>query len=273
MHDRGGQVRRRLGPDPAKRHRALADVLRHHDPVRSLEGRRARHHLVRHDPERIDVAAGIHLFACRLLGAHVRGSTNRNSGTRHRCNGRVGRDGARNAEIHEHRAAGLAVEQDVFRLDIPVDDARLAGGVERGRQIGRDPRRLGGIEPAIPGQALAERLAGYIVHDIEKEILARTCRMHRHDVGVSQPGDGPGFRQEAAGESFVGGELGVNDLDRHVAVERGIPGAVHDAHASAPDLVPQLVLGAEGELQAAGEIRSEISHARHSGGSPRQGSP
>ena len=90
---------------------------------------------------------------------------------------------------------------------------------------------------------------------------------------MAEPRDGPGLGQKAAGETFVRGELGMNDLDRHIPVERGIPGTVHHAHPAAPDLGSQLVLGSERKLQTAGQIGSEFSHTRDSGGSPRRGSP
>src|SRR5262249_8658872 len=98
------------------------------------------------DAEAENVATLIRFFALALLGSHVcRRSENRTGMRRHRRerigagrtvqvrvrvrqSGRRGRDGAGKAEVG-HAHAPVNVAEDVFRLEITMDDAdRVRGG-------------------------------------------------------------------------------------------------------------------------------------------------
>jgi threonine dehydratase len=62
-----------------------------------------------------------------------------------------------------------------------------------------------------------------------------------HDPGVGQPGHGTGLAGEADPALGGLGQVGVEQLHRHLAVEGAVPAAVDHGHASAPDLLEQLV--------------------------------
>src|SRR2546425_12930426 len=76
--------------------------------------------LIQHAAETVDVAARIELaLAQRLLRTHVLGRAHRESRLRESLPGRGARRQS-DPEIGDHRLA--FVEQDVLRLDVPMDD-------------------------------------------------------------------------------------------------------------------------------------------------------
>jgi len=114
-------------------------------------------------------------------------------------------------------------------------------------------------------ETLAQAFSRYHVHHVPEEVGAGSGGVNADDVGVLEPGDGAGLGQEAAGDAVVGGELGVNDLHGNGPVERGVDGPEDDAHAAAPELVLEVVLGSQCRLQAAHQI-GNLLHRGYSGG-------
>ncbi len=107
----------------------------------------------------------------------------------------------------------LHVEQDVLRLDVPVDDLGLVGG---GQAVGhvRDDRDGGlGGETAFAVQAGAQIGAAYEVHD-QGEVVAVHHEVPDGDhVGVVEPEQGGAFLYEAADQLLVGREVLTEQLD------------------------------------------------------------
>jgi hypothetical protein len=64
------------------------------------------------------------------------------------------------------------------------------------------------------------------------------------DVGVVQGGDGLGLTLEATEAVGIGRDLGTEDLEGHLPLQAGIPGAVDLPHSSRPEGLEDLV-GAE----------------------------
>ena len=96
-------------------------------------------------PQRIDVGPGVQRTpADHLLGTHVgqRADHYALAGER-----RILRraDRSRDAEIGQQRMG--AIQQDVLRLEIPVDDLAGMGEVERARDFAGDPERFGQRQP------------------------------------------------------------------------------------------------------------------------------
>ncbi len=65
------------------------------------------------------------------------------------------------------------MDQDIGRLDIAVNDALTMGVIQCGTQLTDQPRNFAGSEWTFARQALPERLAGDIGHDVVQEINAR----------------------------------------------------------------------------------------------------
>ena len=80
------------------------------------------------------------------------------------------------------------------------------------------------LQPVREGLPL-EQLHHQIVHAI---LVADVVQ--RADVRVVQLGDGAGLALEAGAHFRGGGQMRGQHLDRHVAAEAGVVGAVHLAH-------------------------------------------
>jgi hypothetical protein len=62
-----------------------------------------------------------------------------------------------------------------------------------------------------------------------------------NDVGMVESGESLGLALEAGQPVGVRGEVGRQDLERHLAVQGRIPGPIHLSHATRPELVEDLV--------------------------------
>src|SRR5206468_4852167 len=135
---------------------------------------------------------------------------------------------------------------DVRGLDVAVEDPVLVGVVERPRQLLEHPHRLtqlhGLAEPVRQGSSLDE-----LEHQVGEVVLVAEVE-DLQDVRMLETGDRPRLLLEAlAVERVVGEEVG-EDLDRHVAVESGVVGAVDGRHAAAADALEQTVGPDRGSL-------------------------
>ena len=77
-----------------------------------------------------------------------------------------------------------------------------------------------------------QRGAVHELHDHEVEAVGAVEVVHLHDVGVPQRGHGPRLAAETGHEGGVGGQVGVQELEGHGAVEARVVGLVHGGHAA-----------------------------------------
>ncbi len=108
-------------------------------------------HLVEYDPQGIDVGPVVDLERLlHLLGGHVAQRADHLLGA-----GERGVRRHRPQELGEAEVGDLdvapAVEKDVLRLDIPVDDPLIVGVLERFADLRDDPERLLGFQPPLRG--------------------------------------------------------------------------------------------------------------------------
>ena len=90
---------------------------------------------------------------------------------------------------------------------------------------------------------LGEGLALHKLHRDEMDPVGLFDGMDGDDVGVLERGHGLGLALEALAALGVASELLGQHLERHVAVEPGVAGAVHLAHATLAELLDDLVMG------------------------------
>jgi len=77
-------------------------------------------------------------------------------------------------------------------------------------------------------------------HGVEVDAVLFAGGVDRHDVAVVQAGGGLGLAVEALHRGGGQARPRGQDLQRHPAVERGLPRLVDDAHAAAPQLANDL---------------------------------
>ena len=91
------------------------------------------------------------------------------------------------------------------------------------------------------------------LHSDVRDVIMQAEVEHRQDVGVLEAGYLDGFAAEALISLAVGG---VEHLERHVALQRQLAGAVDRAHGALTDLVDNLEAA---QLLAAGEVHESMA--------------
>ena len=141
--------------------------------VASFDGAPPGEHLVEHQAERVDVAARRHFAAGELFRGHVGGRTGAQRLARR----------AGEAEVGDPDLA-VAVEHDVRRLQIAMDDAPVVGGGETGADLARE------LDGAVLGEASdaadqrREILAVHVFHRQERVPLVLADVIDAADVGM-----------------------------------------------------------------------------------------
>jgi hypothetical protein len=204
-----------------------------------------------------------------LLGRHVGRGADRGADLRERRRQRaalrrlVGRDleqllgrlgvvgEPRDPEVEDADPA-VGGDQHVGGLEVAVDDAGLVRGVEPFAGGDEDledraQRSFGRRQP------LAQGLALDVLHRQEHLAVVDPDVEHRDDVGMRQPRQRLGLALHA-GAPDRARLRGADDLDRDLAIELGIEGAIDHAHAAGADLIDDQVttdLGAGGDRRLA----------------------
>ena len=148
--------------------------------------------------------------------------------------GQPGAGHADDAEVEDLQRPAIVVDHQVGRLDVAMDHARLVRvGQPRAQafhhlELAHDRNRL------APANQLRERLAADELHRDERPAVEDAELVDRDDVGVRQAAGGAGFTLEALPHLLVVEAL-AQELDRDGAIERGIAGEIHVAHAAALD--------------------------------------
>ena len=210
------------------------------------EGQPARERLVEDDAEPVDVGAAVELeAAARLLRAHVRGRAAHHAGAGD-GGGRAGAGDLGDAEVEElgdHLAAGEAVEEDVARLDVAVDDPLVvrqregAGHVADRRQHVERPEGAGALEDGV------ERVAREQLHHQEgRAVLGVADVEHVDDARVADAPADAGLGEEALdGGGILGGDAGSHHLDGDLAAEGVVDRSPDDSHPALPEEADQPV--------------------------------
>ena len=126
-------------------------------------------------------------------------------------------------------------------------------------------------------QAGGEVLALDEVHDQERTGGIR-ARVHaRDDVLVAQDGGREGLAPKSVGQVAVGADLGSKQLERDIASEAGVVGAIDRRHPASPDDVAQPVAVRDEPLAVRNRFGS-LGHAADDrpvspNGSPGRGRP
>jgi len=156
-----------------------------------------------------------------------------------------------------HEGGAVAREEDVLRLDVPMDDAVLVGVVQRAGGLPADLE--GHIHGKLPLAAnpVAEALALDEGHG-EPQPAGDLARVqHGEDVRVLQPGGEADLALESLRPQRRG-QLGVEHLERHRPVVPKVLGQVNDGHAPAAELALDLVAIPQSRAEVHQGIRHEV---------------
>ena len=228
----GGQ----LGPALAGRGHRRAHVRVHlRDVVVALEGRGAGQSLEEHAAERVDVGAPVAAIALDSLGGEVVDRADDRTGV-----GQPGRRGGMPGDAEVGQIGVLAllrrVDQHVRRLDVAVDQFSAMRRRERRRNLPHEPARALGLQAALAAVDQGAQVRSLdVAHDQVEHALALTRLVDGDHVGVLDRRGDARLALEALAEGHVPGELWSDRLERHLAVERELGGAVDDSHPAPAD--------------------------------------
>src|ERR1019366_3509520 len=158
---------------------------------------------------------------------------------------------------------------DIGRFQIAMDDPFR---VSRGKS-------MGDLDPDFHGRVLGKRARRepltqrLTFEQLGDDVVDAVCLadvVEGEDVGVRERSDGPRFALETGQPVDVVGEVGWQNLDRHLAPEPRIPRAINLAHPARAERGDDLVWP---EARARGETHVPVSLGRRTGGScpPRGG--
>jgi hypothetical protein len=128
-----------------------------------------------------------------------------------------------------------ALQQDVLRLDVAMDDPLRVGGAERVGHFARDAQRIVDGKVSLALALGAERFARDIRHHVVQQTAGVSGVEQGQDVRVLQLRGGLDLAQEPLAAER-GAEVRVQDLDRDLTVVPHVLGEVHRGHPARTDL-------------------------------------
>ena len=241
------RVRHRFPYRAKPRHRICEFPCLNRLRRRPGEGRLPRQHLVQDAAKGVHVGATVHVFsASQLLGAHVGGRPDREARRGELLPARCS-DGAGDAEVADHRMSRL--EENVLRLDVAMHDVMTVGVGEGVGHFASDLHSPVQRELRFSAQALAQRLALHVWHDVVREAVSLARVVKRDDVRVGQGGGDFDLPQETVG-AHSRGELRMKDFDCYGSTVLEILREINDGHPPAAELALDRVAPRQGGLKA-----------------------
>ena len=248
----GGVLRHRAGEDVVERvgqgaapfarprRRRLEVGVDHGHVGDPRERDRPRERLEQHAAEPVDVGPSVDVVAANLLRRDVVDGADEMT---------VGRptvgDALRQPEVGEVDvlAAVLAVEEDVRRLHVAVDEPASMRRVQGVGDLARDRDRARRLQRALAPEERLEVRALDEAHRDEQAIVGLAGLVDRHHVRMVERRRDPRLAQEALAKARVLRVALGEELERHAALEPRIEGAVDLPRPPAPDELLDLVPG------------------------------
>ena len=250
FRDDPAQTTRRLTVQVAGVRRLGALVL-HGDAQRrlTLEGHPPRRHLEQDDAEGVDVGPLIDVRPFDLLGSHILGRPDEGA----TVGEALGLGGAGDAEIHDP-GASLAIDHDVGRLEVPMDNSQPVGFRKAVADLSGDRQGPGRGKRTHHLDDALEIVARDELHGDVIDPLAVPQVEDATDVLMGDPPGQLELIAEALDHLLVGAERGPEDLEGDGLADLSVQGLVDPAHAAAAELiedpVPPGELGPRDDLPA-----------------------
>src|SRR5688500_15550332 len=162
------------------------------------------------------------------------------------------------AEVGHERATGACLQQDVVRLDVPMNDAAAVRVSESPGHFAHYTHGVGGREGTARAKSVAECLALHVAHDEEDETAGLTNTMNRDDVRVRQSGRCARLAHESLARCGNLRQVKREHFDCDVAIELYVAREVDDSHPPAAELALDGIFAGECGLKLeefAGRLR------------------
>ena len=245
------------------RRRRVDDVGANQRCDRTGKGRLARDHLVGNAAERVEVDPVVEPCICGgLLGRHVERCANHHPQLGHRR-----RDGHRMrsqqglGDSKIRNGGGVAGEQDVVWLDVPVDDTFGVRELQRARDVSENADRYGDRHGAGTHEMHPERLPFDEGHRVVGQPFRLSGREHRQDVWVLQSGGEQDLVLETL-EIHAGREIGRKHFHHDTTTERALLREKHATHATAAELAFYAIGAGQRGLQPISKIGLQVLNLR-----------
>ena len=207
---------------------------------------------VEHAAERVEVAAVVDVLGvARLFRRHVYRRAGAHAGARQHDVFPVGL-GQPHVCYFYHPFFG---NQDVVRLDVPMDDPLLVGMFQSARAGDDHVERVADGELAEFSEPRLHAAAVDILHGAIVKTVGFADTVTAHDVGVIEPGHDTRLALEALDELRIRGQVPGEHLDGGVAVQAELACHVDRAHAAGAELSGELEI-AQGAHLLRGNLRA-----------------
>ena len=140
------------------------------------------------------------------------------------------------------------LQQDVFRLDVPMNDTLPVRDRERVGHFLEDLDRIDNRQCAIPVEPIAQRLARDERHHVIQQSVTFAGCDDGQDMWMLQVGGELGLAAKSR-DAHLARQFGRQDLDDQRSRKNGIPGQEQLRHSAGSQLTLHLVLPFEDPLQ------------------------
>ncbi len=225
----------------------------HHDLERgaATEGQVAGEHLVQNDAEGVDVRAVIDVrVSVGLLGRQVLRRSHHQAGRGQPGRVRLAQRRQELADAEVEQLDDLLIvlldQEDIGRLEIPVDNALGVGGRDGLQHLTCDLAATPRLHRAVAGEDGPQISAAKPLHHDERASVVDDAVVgDSDDIGVPDSRRRHRLAVEPGDLLLVPGEVFAQDLDRHLLAQPQVLGEVDHAHPAAADLLRNTVSLAE----------------------------
>jgi hypothetical protein len=128
-------------------------------------------------------------------------------------------------------------EHEVVRLQVAVDDPRPVGLLDTVQGAGEERHGAAPGQGPFGLQHLGEGAAPHVLHGEEKLLAVMKEAVDGGDGRVAHPRQDLRLGPEPLDDLRLPGQRGPDRLDRHLALQHLVDGAIHGAHPAFADLL------------------------------------
>src|SRR3569623_123300 len=140
-------------------------------------------------------------------------------------------------DLDQVAARRVVEHDDVARLEVAVNDALRVRDLECVAELLPDREHATQRQRPHRFELVRQRVAAQQLHDeVEDAVVGLADVVDVDDIGLVEPAREPRLAQEAFHRDAVARELGMNDLDRDLAVDRNLVRAIDGDHAAVAEL-------------------------------------